>query len=130
MAVNNNHLLVTEPDRVYDQGFRILLVDFEPQMIEMLVSTLQGCATDLIIYVYNDSDTNPRWMLDTAKESDIVLVDVNRTTQNDVFKGCVLPMKTAWFIGRSDLAEMWPRHTTDALGTILSAIQQYIEQEE
>lgn len=130
MDANNNHLLVTEPDRVNDQGFRILLVDFEPQMIEMLISTLQGCSTDLIIYVYSDSDANPQWLLDTARESDIILVDANRTTQNDIFKGCILPLKTAWFVGRSDLTKFWPRHTNDALGTVLASIQKYTTQEE
>lgn len=130
MDANNNHLLVTEPDRVHDRGFRILLVDFEPQMVEMLISTLYGCTTDLIIYVYNEKDANPQWLVDTAKESNIVLVDTNRTTQNDVFKGCILPMKTAWFVGRSDLNKFWPRHTEDALGTILASIQQHTVQEE
>jgi len=127
---NNNHLLVTEPDRVRDRAFCVLLIDFEPQMVETMVTPLQGCKTDLTIYVYNEQDNNARWLLDVANEADLILIDTYKTTKNDVFKGYLLPLKTTWFVGRPDLGEFWPRYTTDALGTILVNIQKHIDQEE
>lgn len=130
MANNNNHILVTEPDRVHDHAFRLVLVDFEYQLLEAVISPLQGCKTDIIVYAYDQSSYNPQWLIDVANESDLVIIDANITSHNDVFKGYLMPMKKTWYIGRRDLEKLWPRHTNDALGTILTHIQQYINNTE
>lgn len=125
----DDHLIITSPDRYYSEAFKILLVDFEWGLIESIINPLRSSDTKLAIHVYTPHDTDNKWLLDVAEASNIVLMDLNSTTNNDVIKGYLISKHNVWYTGRKYLKEIWTQHTDDPLSLLLVKINQHENEE-
>lgn len=127
----NEHVIVTPPDRVWDDTFDILLVDFDWGLAETIINPLRSSKLDLAIHLYTPQDNDPQWLLNVAANSRIVILDLNQSTNNDVIKGHLISKHNVWYTGRSDLSNIWLRHTKDPLSTLLVEIEktQHLQEE-
>lgn len=119
----NKHLIVTAPDRVWDDKFNILLVDFEWGLVEAIINPLRSSKLDLAIHVYTPQDNDPEWLLNVTASSHVVILDLAQSTNNDILKGHLISKHNVWYTGRPDLSKMWARHTRDPLATLLVEIE-------
>lgn len=122
---NDNHVLVTPPDRYYSEAFNILLVDFDWGLTEAIINPLRSANVTLAIHAYISSDSDPAWLIDVASSSDIVLMDLSKTTNNDIVKGHIISKENVWYTGRPDLEKFWPRYTNDPLSLLIFEISKY-----
>lgn len=121
----NDHVLITPPDRYWSDAYNILLIDFEWGLAENIINPLRSSSADLAVHIYTPHDSDPEWLYNVAYASDIVLMDLNQTTNNDIIKGQLISKNTVWYTGRRDLQKIWPRYTEDPLTTLLIEIERY-----
>lgn len=126
MSNDRQHVVVTPPDRYWSDAFRIMMVDFDWGIVESIIQPLRGSPVDLAIYLYNSSDNDAYWLFDNSAHCDLVLIDVNKPTNNDLLKGVLISKPNCWYVGRKDLEKFWPRHTDDPLGRIMSELDRRI----
>lgn len=119
----SEHVIVTPPDRVWNDTFDILLIDFDWGLAETIINPLRSSKLDLAIHLYTPQDNDPQWLLNVAANSRIVILDLNQSTNNDVIKGHLISKHNVWYTGRSDLSNIWLRHTKDPLATLLVEIE-------
>ena len=118
----NEHLLVTPPDRFYGDAIKILLIDWNPVLLDQLVAALKGCKEKIVIYYFASFDTEFRWIVDVANEVDIVVMDISNNSQLDLIKGHLIGKKQVHYFGRSDVEKMFFNFTKDPISTILIKI--------
>ena len=125
MKTSNEHVLITPPDRYWNDAYNILIVDFEWGLLENIVNPLRTSAANLAIHIYTPHDSNPEWLLNVANSCDVVLLDLNQTTNNDVIKGQLISKHNVWYTGRRDLEKIWTGYTEDPLTVLLIEIEKY-----
>lgn len=128
METANNHVIVTAPDRYWSDSYRILLVDFDWGLVENIVNPLRSYNGTLAIHIYNSFESDCGWLLDVAAHCDLILMDLNQITNNDVLKGQLISKHNTWYTGRRDLEKFWPRYTDDPLATIMIKLHQTKEE--
>lgn len=121
----DEHVVVTPPDKYWSDSFKILLVDFDWGLAETIVSPLASSPIKLAIHIYRTEDRNYEWLLDTANNVDIVIINLTNTTESDIIKGNLISKEHVWYVGRNELNSIWSRHTDDPLSKLLVAIDQY-----
>ncbi len=119
MIDENEHLLVTPPDRFYGDAIKILLIDWNPVLFDQLVTALKGCKEKIVIYYFAPFDTEFTWLIDVANEVDITVMDISNNSQLDMIKGHLIAKKNVYYFGRSDLEKMFFNFTKDPVSTIL-----------
>ena len=117
--MQNDHLIITPSDRYYGEGHRLLLVDWEWEQIEVCLSSLRGCQTKLIISLFGSNDTDLRWLLDTAYQSDHIIINFGKTSNCDPIKGYLISLDRTHYFGRQDLSEVFTGYTSDPMGNAL-----------
>ena len=125
IKVNNEHVLVTPPDRYWSDAYNILLIDFEWGLAENIINPLRSSKLDLAIHIYTPQDNNPEWLMNVANSCNTVLMDLNQTTNNDIIKGQLISKHTVWYTGRQDLKNIWSGYTEDPLTVLLVEIEKY-----
>lgn len=101
------------------------MIDFDWGLVEHIVNPLRASTTNLAIHLYTPQDTNVKWLLDVAASSNIIIMNLNQTTNNDILKGYLISKHNVWYTGRKDLEQLWPRHTNDPLSTLLVELDRY-----
>jgi hypothetical protein len=127
MDTTDNHVIVTAPDRYYTEAYSILLIDFEWGLVEHIINPLRSSLVDLAIHVYTPHDNDSKWAIDVATSSNIVLMDLNQNTNNDIIKGYLISKNNVWYTGRQDLDQIWPRYVNDPLSKLLVDLDHYRE---
>ena len=125
MKTSDEHVLITPPDRYWSDAFNILLVDFEWGLVENIINPLRSSTVSLAVHIYMPQDNDPVWLYNVANACNIVLMDLNQVTNNDIIKGQIISKNTVWYTGRKDLSGLWPRYTEDPLTTLLIEIERY-----
>jgi len=125
IKTNNEHMLITPPDRYWSDAFNILLIDFDWGLAENIINPLRSSKLDLAIHIYTPQDNDSVWLYNVANASDVVLMDLNQTTNNDIIKGQLISKNTVWYTGRKDLSSLWPRYTEDPLTLLLIEIERH-----
>lgn len=125
MTNEKEHVLITPPDRYWSDAYNILLIDFEWGLAETIINPLRSSSVNLAIHVYMPQDNNIEWLYNVANTCDVVLMDLNQTTNNDIVKGQLISKHTVWYTGRKDLSALWPRYTEDPLTTLLIEIEKH-----
>jgi dolichyl-phosphate-mannose--protein O-mannosyl transferase len=121
--ITNNHVLVTPPDRYWSSDFNILLVDVDWGQIDSIVNSLRPSSINLAIHVYTPHDFDNEWLLNVANSSNVVFMDLNQTTNNDILKGQLISKHNVWYTGRRDLEKIYPNYTQDPLALLLVEIE-------
>jgi|SaaInl74LU_5_DNA_1037368.scaffolds.fasta_scaffold00353_13 hypothetical protein len=121
----NEHVMITPPDKYWSDSFKILLVDFDWGLSESIINPLASSPIKLAIHVYRNEDRDYEWLLDTANNADIVIINLTDTTETDIIKGSLISKEHVWYVGRTELNTIWTRHIDDPLLKLLVAIEQH-----
>lgn len=122
MLPENDHLVITEPDRYYNEAIVLLLVDWSPFLLDQALQSIKGCNKKLAIYIFNHNDNNYHWLMDVANQADIIGINFDSTLHNDVFKGIFVQRNNSFYFGRPDLKKIFTNHTDDPIGKLLVLI--------
>lgn len=91
-------IIVTAPDDVVYDGFRILLVDLEPShtlAMSQLLNQVQF-STNAIFYMWKTGD-DVEWLLDKKHKADYIVF--NADSENDIVIGYLAAQKNAYYFG-------------------------------
>lgn len=130
MLPEEDHLLITSPDRFFGDALTVLFVDWPPALIDQALNSVKASPKRLAIHIYNIEDNNPRWMIDVANQSNIIMINFSQLSQADAFKGYLLPRMTCYYFGRSDLNQIFTNYTDDPIGKLLVLIGEKLKTEE
>lgn len=122
MKTTDNHVVVTPPDRYWDNAFNILLIDFDWHLAESIINPLRSSTIDLSIHLYTSNDNDTEWLLNVANACDVVVMDLSQVTNNDIVKGQLISKHNVWYTGRRYFSDIWQGYTEDVLTTLLIEI--------
>ena len=73
--------VVTQPDQIYNDSFKILLIYPNTQIKNLLNEYLKTLEKDVSIYLYEEQfdNHNPEWLMATINQSDFVYYDMDNT---------------------------------------------------
>lgn len=126
----NEHVIVTAPDRFYQDSIVILLVDWSADLVNQAINALQGCNYRLAIHIVSYNDNNYSWMLDVSNQADIVAIDLNNINHIDLIKGFLISKSKTFHFGRSDIRSLFSNYTNDPIGNLLVRLGNILSQME
>jgi len=91
-------IVVTSPDDVTDDAYRILLVDLSPAQGKMFSDTLLeiNCKDLVVVYLWeNTNDIN--WLLDKKSKSELIIF--NADSQNEIIVGYMTAQRNSHYLG-------------------------------
>jgi hypothetical protein len=75
-------ILVTDPDDIHENGFRLLLVDLSIEQSDIVSKVLTTLNTDTTIIVYNYSLLDKiEWLLDKMRKCDKIIFNADSADQ-------------------------------------------------
>jgi hypothetical protein len=74
----DNIIVVTPPDDIHHDGFRLLLVDLSPDQFQIVSDSLLNLKSlpNVVVYSWNSHDLD-EWMLQKKKKSDLIIFNAN-----------------------------------------------------
>ena len=91
-------LVVTTPDDVMLDGFRLLLVDLDADQTKTISDSLLKISSDtsVITYMWGSNDDS-YWLLDKKAKSDLIIFNAN--SQNELIVGYMAAQKNSHYFG-------------------------------
>ena len=91
-------LVVTTPDDVVLDGFRLLLVDLDADQTKTISDSLLKISSDttVITYMWGSNDDS-YWLLDKKAKSDLIIFNAN--SQNELIVGYMAAQKNSHYFG-------------------------------
>lgn len=114
-----DHLVITPPDRYHGEGPKILWIDWQFDQIEHCLNMLRASPIRLIFNTFGPNDTDIKWLLDTAYQADIILMNMDANSTVDVLKGHMIAWDKTFYFGRKDLQDIFPGYIDDHVGKML-----------
>lgn len=70
----NKITLVTDPDDIQRDGFRILCVDLNPDQTQIISNSLMEIQSnsEFIVYIWNTNESDS-WLIDKKQKSDLII---------------------------------------------------------
>lgn len=94
----NNITLVTPPDDILSDGFRILLADISREQSKIVTEALGNLEKTLPIVVYVwDSEQTIEWLIDKKHKSDVIIF--NAASENREVVGYMTAQSNAYYMG-------------------------------
>lgn len=91
-------LIVSTPDDVSDDGFRILFVDLSNEQGSMISQALSSISINQTVIAYTwKFDDSADWLLDKKHKSDLIFF--NAESQNDTITGYMAAQKNSYYFG-------------------------------
>lgn len=89
--------LVTSPDDIYHDAFRISAIDLTPEQSQLLSNALLNIENvpETVIYISNDNDYE--WCVDKKQKSNIILF--NADSENQTLAGYLAGSKNSYYFG-------------------------------
>ena len=122
---SGNHVLITPPDRYWNDSYNILLSGFEWDYANTIIDPLRSSTLDLAVHVFTPSDTSIDWLLNVATSCDIAILNLAEITNKDIVNGYLISKHNVWHTGRPGLGRLWSRYTDDPLATLLIEIEKH-----
>jgi hypothetical protein len=95
--MQNSIKIITPPDLIFDQAESILIVCPSTELKKSLEEYLVNHEDAVNIYLFNN-ETNIKWLLITAKMSDIIIVDIDNCDENvSHFLGYLLTLPNTYY---------------------------------
>lgn len=126
----DEHVIVTVPDRYYQDAIVILLVDWSADLVNQAINAIQGSQQRLAIHIFNFNDNNYNWLIDVSNQADIVGIDLNRINHIDLIKGHLISKPNTFYFGRLDINKLFSNYTNDPIGQLLIRLGNRISQME
>lgn len=94
----NNITLITPPDDILTDGFRILLVDISREQSNIITEALGNLEKNLpiVVYVWNSEQTI-EWLIDKKHKSDVIIF--NAESENREVVGYMAAQSNAYYMG-------------------------------
>ena len=91
-------LVVTTPDDVIIDGFRLLLVDLDADQTKTISDSLLRISSDtsVITYMWGSNDDS-YWLLDKKAKSDLIIFNAN--SRNELIVGYMAAQKNSHYFG-------------------------------
>ena len=91
-------LVVTPPDDVMLDGFRLLLVDLDADQTKTVSDSLLKISSDTLVitYLWNTNDSID-WLLDKKIKSNLIIFNAN--SQNELIVGYMAAQKKSHYFG-------------------------------
>ncbi len=126
----DEHVIVTVPDRYYQDSIVILLVDWSADLVNQAINSIQGSKQRLAIHIFDFNDNNYNWLIDVANQADIISIDLNRINHIDLIKGYLISKPSTFYFGRLDINKLFSNYTNDPIGQLLIRLGNRISQME
>lgn len=127
---SNEHVIVTAPDRFYQDAITILLVDWSADLINQAINAVHGSKHRLAIHIFDFNDNNYNWLVDVANQADIIGINCNAINHIDLMKGHLISRSNVFYFGRQDIKQIFSNFSNDPIGTLLIKIGNKISQME
>jgi hypothetical protein len=77
----DNIIVVTPPDDIHHDGFRLLLVDLIPDQFQIVSDSLLNLKSlpNVVVYSWNSNDLD-EWLLQKKKKSDLIIFNANSSS--------------------------------------------------
>lgn len=130
LIINNEHVIVTAPDRFFTEAIVVLLIDWPPDLVDQALKSLQGSKKRIAIHLFNYNDSDYNWVLDVANQADVISINLNTINHMDIIKGYLLPKKNVFYFGRLGFNKLFSNFTDDPIGDLLIRVGTKISQME
>lgn len=127
---NNEHVIVTAPDRFYQDAIVILLVDWPADLVNQAINAVQSSTHRLAIHIFDYNDNNYSWLLDVSNQADIIAIDLDKINHIDLIKGMLISKSKTFYFGRLDINKIFSNFTLDPIGELLVKLGNIISQME
>ena len=127
---NNDHVIVTAPDRFFDDAVTILLVDWPADLINQALNAIRESKIRIAIHIFDFNDANYIWLLDVANQADIIGLNLNSMNHIDLFKGQLITRSKSFYFGRLGINSLFSNSTDDPIGELLVKLGNRISQME
>lgn len=125
-----DHVVVTEPDRFFQDAIVVLLVDWPPDLVDQAFSALKGSNVRIAFHVFDFNDSNFGWLIDVANQADVIAINVSNINQTDIIKGYIITRSKSFYFGRLGLTKIFSNYTDDPIGQLLVKVGDKISQME
>jgi hypothetical protein len=126
----DDHVVVTSPDRFYNDAITVLLVDWSADLVNQALNAIRGSRTRIAIHIFDYNDSNYTWLLDVANQADIIGINLNSSNHIDLFKGVLVSKSKSFHFGRLDVSKIYLNSVNDPIGELLIRIGTLISQME
>lgn len=126
----SKHVVVTAPDRYFQEAISILLIDWPPSLIDQAFNALEKSEVPLAFHIFDFNDSNFSWLIDVANQADIVAINIGENNHTDVLKGYIIARTKSFYFGRLGFKEIFSNYTDDPIGTLLVKVGDKISQME
>jgi len=126
----DDHVIVTAPDRYFNDAIVILLVDWSADFVQQAINAIQNSNKKLAIHVFDYNDNNYTWLIDVANQANIIGIDLNQIDHIDLIKGYLISKTNSFYFGRMDMNKLFSNHTNDPIGHLLMKLENIISQME
>ena len=98
LGMTEKVLVVTQPDDVVLDGFRLLLVDLDSEQTKIISDVLLEISSPytIITYMWGSND-NSYWLLDKKAKSNLIIFNAN--SQNELIVGYIAAQKNSHYFG-------------------------------
>lgn len=90
-------LVVTPPDDVLIDAYRILIVGLTPEQSKVVSDTLLNVRYDGNVVLYLWEGGSPEWLLDKKHKSDLIIFNANN--ENETLVGYMAAQKNSHYFG-------------------------------
>lgn len=108
-----DHKIITAPDLDPTNCFKIMLVDFDWEMIESFSQIVQRVPESVTVYIYGENESDHRWAIHAAQTSNAILINLDHKGKIEFLKGHLLSMDHAEAFGSNDQAIFARNNTFD-----------------
>ena len=129
-TTNNEHVVVTPPDRFFQDSIVVLLMDWPADLVDQALSAIRGSTSRIAIHIFDFNDSNYLWAIDVANQADIVAINANNVNHIDIIKGHLISKPNAFYFGRLGMNNLFSNFTEDPIGQLLIKIGTKISQME
>jgi hypothetical protein len=127
---NDEHVIVTAPDRFFQDSIVLLLVDWPADLIDQALTSIKGSQVRIAIHIFDYNDSDYTWLIDVANQADIIAINLNSINHIDLIKGYLISKSKSYYFGRLGINKIFPNFTNDPIGELLVKIGQKISQME
>ena len=127
---DNDHIVVTEPDRYFQDAVVVLLVDWPPDLLNQAMQAVKGFPKKIAIHIFNYNDYNYNWLIDVANQSNLIAINLEPINHIDLFKGYIIGKSNTFYFGRLGTNKIFTNFTNDPIGHLLVKLGEQISQME
>lgn len=126
----SDHVVVTAPDRYFQDSIKILLIDWPPDLVDQALRSLERSTVPIAFHIFDFNDSDFKWLIDVANQADVVAMDISNINHIDIIKGYIIARPNAFYFGRLGMNKIFSNYTDDPIGQLLIKVGDKISQME